>query len=166
MSEVQHIFIAPARGAAMQSLRMVEAIMDMGLAGDRYATRKSSGANARPDPTREVTLIESENIQYFFEQTGHRLAMSDPRRNIVTAGIRLNDLCGRTFQIGTAMFEGIELCEPCNPLKRRTHPELVRVLRHRGGLRARIVQGGALSVGDAIHVQPASLRDQAAFAFG
>ena len=152
----------------MQSLGTVEALADTGLAGDRYARLKSRGGSAsgKPDPTREVTLIESENIEYFYEQTGHRLAMSDPRRNIVTAGIRLNDVCGRTFQIGTAMFEGIELCEPCNPLKRRTHPELVRVLRHRGGLRARIVQGGTLSVGDAIHVQPAGLRDQAAFAFG
>jgi MOSC domain-containing protein YiiM len=166
MSQVQHIFIAPARGAAMQSLGTVEALADTGLAGDRYAKAASRHPLGRPDPTREVTLIESENIEYFFAQTGHRLAMSDPRRNIVTAGIRLNDLCGRRFQIGTATFEGIELCEPCNPLKRRTHPELVRVLHHRGGLRARIVLGGAVSVGDAIHVQPASLRDQSAFAFG
>lgn len=168
MSVVLHLFIATARGAPMQSLGTVEALADTGLAGDRYGRLKSrgGGASGKPDPTREVTLIESENIEYFLAQTGHVLAMSDPRRNIVTAGIRLNDLCGRTFQIGTATFEGIELCEPCNPLKRRTHPELVRVLRHRGGLRARIVQGGMLSVGDAIHVQPASLRDQAAFAFG
>ncbi len=166
MSVVLHLFIAPARGAPMQSLGSVEALADTGLAGDRYASLRSRNSGDRADPTREVTLIESENLEYFFEQTGHRLAMSDSRRNIVTAGIRLNDLCGRRFQIGAATFEGIELCEPCNPLKRRTHPELVRVLRHRGGLRARIVQGGAVSVGDAIHVQPASLRDQSAFAFG
>ena len=150
----------------MQALATIEALAETGLAGDRYAIARSRNANSRPDPTREVTLIQSENLDYFFEQTGHRLAMSDSRRNIVTAGIRLNDLCARQFQIGTAMFEGIELCEPCNPLKRRTHPELVRVLRHRGVLRARIVQGGTLSVGDAVHVQPASLRDQSAFAFG
>jgi len=166
VSTVLHLFIAPACGAPMQSPATAEALEEVGLVGDRYASARSHPANGRSDPTRQVTLIESENIEYFFEQTGYRLAMSDSRRNIVTAGIRLNDLCGRRFQIGTAMFEGIELCEPCNPLKRRTHPELVRVLRHRGGLRARIVRGGAVSVGDTVHVQPASLRDQSTFAFG
>ena len=150
----------------MQSQSRVEALADTGLAGDRHARSISSHPSGSGDPTRQVTLIESENIDYFFAQTGHRLAMSDSRRNIVTAGIRLNDLCARRFQIGTAMLEGIELCEPCNPLKRRTHPELVRVLRHRGGLRARIVHGGWIAVGDALQVQPASLRDQSSFAFG
>lgn len=161
MSLVQHIFIAPTRGAAMQPLVSVEVIEDSGLRGDRHA-----GTDTRRDPTRQATFIESENLEYFFEQTGHRLAMSDSRRNIVTAGVRLNELCGQRFQIGTALFEGLELCEPCNPLKRRTHPEIVRVLRNRGGLRARIVRGGVLSVGDVIHPQSAGLRDQSAFAFG
>jgi MOSC domain-containing protein YiiM len=161
VSLVQHIFIAPTRGAAMQPLVSVEVLEDTGLRGDRH-----SRTDTRRDPTRQATFIESENLEYFFEQTGHRLAMSDSRRNIVTAGIRLNDLCGHRFQVGTAMFEGIELCEPCNPLKRRTHPELVRVLRNRGGLRARIIQGGTVSIGDLIHVQPASLRDQSTFSFG
>lgn len=159
MSQVLHIFIAPTRGVPMQPLVSVEAIENAGLAGDRHA-------RSNRDPTRQVTLIEAENIEHFGVQTGHPLAMSDPRRNIVTGGIRLNELCGRRFEIGTVLFEGLELCEPCNPLKRRTHPEIVRVLRNRGGLRARIVCGGVLSVGDAIHVQPIGLRDQSAFAFG
>ena len=151
--------MSPARGSWSLLTRWISRF-------DRYAATTNGRANRKNDPTRQVTLIESENIEYFFGQTGHRLAMPDSRRNIVTAGIRLNDLCGRHFQIGGALFEGLELCEPCNPLKRRTHPELVRVLRHRGGLRARILQGGWVSVGDTIHVQPASLRDQSAFAFG
>lgn len=149
----------------MQPLASVEAIENAGLAGDRYTGTKLAPGKAQRDPTRQVTFIESENIEHFTAQTGHFLATSDPRRNIVTTGIRLNELCGRLFQIGTARFEALELCEPCVLLKRRTHPEIMRVLRNRGGLRARIVRGGVLSVGDALVVQPTGLRDQAAFVF-
>jgi MOSC domain-containing protein YiiM len=78
------------------------------------------------------------------------LAPHEPRRNLVTVGVRLNELCGVRFSIGEAELEGRELCEPCSLFAKRTHPEVVRFFVHRGGLRCRIVRGGHIRVGDAV----------------
>jgi len=57
---------------------------------------------------------------------------------------------GEQFSIGHAVFEGLELCEPCSLFARRTYGEVVPFFRGKGGLRARIVSGGLLSVGDSV----------------
>jgi MOSC domain-containing protein YiiM len=143
--EVVRIFVAPKRGAAMSSLTSVEALAGVGLAGDRYAEAKN-----RRSPDYEVTLIESENIEAFTRTTGRELTPEMPRRNIVTAGVRLNDLLGRRFSVGRAVFEGLELCEPCSLFAKRTYREVRVFFRGKGGLRARIVSGATLSIGDPV----------------
>jgi MOSC domain-containing protein YiiM len=143
MGTVEHIFVAQDRGEPMVSLGEVEALADCGLRGDRYAhqaNRKSSGY--------QLTLIERENIEAFALASGLPLAPHEPRRNLVTVGVRLNELCGVRFSVGEAELEGIELCEPCSLFAKRTHPEVVRFFVHRGGLRCRIVRGGQIRVGD------------------
>jgi MOSC domain-containing protein YiiM len=64
--------------------------------------------------------------------------------------VRLNALVGRRFPVGGAVFEGLELCEPCRLFAKRTHSEVLEFFRGKGGLRARIVSGGIINVGDAI----------------
>jgi MOSC domain-containing protein YiiM len=50
---------------------------------------------------------------------------------------------------------GVELCEPCKYLENLTgRPGLLRALVHRGGLAARILDGGVIRSGDP--VAPAS----------
>src|SRR3954463_7195978 len=145
MSGVAHIFVASKRGAKMSSLTAVEALPGIGLAGDRYAEAKN-----RRGPDYEVTLIESESIEGFIGATGRELTPDMPRRNIVTAGVRLNPLLGRQFSIGRAIFEGLELCEPCGLFAKRTYREVLDFFRRKGGLRARIVSGGTVRIGDPI----------------
>lgn len=149
MSNVVHIFVAARRGVAMSSLTTVEALPGIGLAGDRYAEAKN-----RRGPDYEVTLIESENIEAFTRATGRALAPEMPRRNIVTTGVRLNRLLGRRFSIGRAVFEGLELCEPCSLFAKRTYSEVRVFFRGKGGLRARIVSGGLVKIGDPIGWNP------------
>jgi MOSC domain-containing protein YiiM len=129
----------------MSSLMFVEALPGIGLAGDRYAEPKN-----RRSPDYEVTLIESENIEAFAKATGRALTPDMPRRNIVTAGVRLNPLLGQQFSIGRAIFEGLELCEPCSLFAKRTYREVLDFFRGKGGLRARIVSGGLVKIGDPI----------------
>jgi MOSC domain-containing protein YiiM len=129
----------------MSSLTAVEALPGVGLAGDRYAEAKN-----RRGPDYEVTLIESENIEAFAKATGRELTPEMPRRNIVTAGVRLNPLLGQQFLIGRAVFEGLELCEPCSLFAKRTYSEVLDFFRGKGGLRARIVSGGLVRIGDPI----------------
>ena len=139
----------------MSSLTSVEALAGIGLAGDRYAEPKN-----RRGPDYEVTLIESENIEAFARATGRELTPEMPRRNIVTTGVRLNPLLGQQFSIGRAVFEGLELCEPCSLFAKRTYNEVLAFFRGKGGLRARIVSGGIVSVGDAVYRIPDGGRER------
>jgi len=145
MSTVVQIFVAAKRGAPMSAQQSVEALTDGGLTGDRYSEAKN-----RRSPDYQVTFIELENIEAFTQATGLPLTPDMPRRNIVTRGIRLNGLCGKRFSVGTARFEGLELCEPCSLFAKRTHRQVIQFFTGKGGLRARIVSGGEIRVGDAI----------------
>ena len=142
---IAHIFISQARGAPMMEVASAEALADCGLRGDRYAD-----ARLRKSPDYQVTLIELENIEAFAISAGVPLARHGPRRNLVTEGVDLNGLIGRRFVVGEAELEGLELCEPCSTFAKRTHPEVVKFFVHKGGLRARILRGGRIRVGDQV----------------
>jgi MOSC domain-containing protein YiiM len=129
----------------MVELQRVEAITDAGLRGDRYL---ESGNRKSPDY--QLTLIELENIEAFAQASHLRLAPHDPRRNLVTVGVSLNDFCGKRFSVGEVELEGLELCEPCATFAKRTHPQVVRFFVHKGGLRCRILKGGVIQIGNEI----------------
>jgi MOSC domain-containing protein YiiM len=82
--------------------------------------------------------------------TGIQLSPAEVRRQVLTRGIRLNDLVGERFTVGEVECVGQELCEPCNHLQGLTYPGVLRGLVHRGGLRADIVSGGRIAVGDEV----------------
>jgi MOSC domain-containing protein YiiM len=126
----------------------VEAIPGVGLEGDRYALKV--GTFFRPEPAFELTLIEAEAVEALRRDYQVELAAGDARRNIVTRGVPLNHLVGREFRIGDVRIRGIRLCEPCGHLQQVTGTQLIKGLRHRGGLRAQILTQGTIRVGDAI----------------
>ena len=78
------------------------------------------------------------------------LQPAQTRRNLLTRGVPLNHLVGRTFAVGPVVLRGIRLCEPCGHLEGLTLKGVRAGLIHRGGLRAQILQGGLLQVGAAI----------------
>ncbi|HET7731700.1 MAG TPA: MOSC domain-containing protein [Usitatibacter sp.] len=151
VSVVTHLFIAPAKGAPVKSVPLVDAIAGQGLEGDRYCEARN-----RRGAAHEVTLVQIEHIEAFTRATHLALTPEMPRRNIVTRGVDLNALVGRRFSLGEATLEGLELCEPCGLFARRTHREVRKWFEGKGGLRARIVAGGVIRVGDA--VVPLALR--------
>ena len=69
---------------------------------------------------------------------------------MLTRGIRLNDLVGKRFRVGSVECVGAELCEPCAHLQSLTYPGVLRGLVHRAGLRADIVRAGRIAVGDTV----------------
>ena len=129
----------------MAPLVEVEALSDSGLRGDRYAD-----VNLRKSPDYQITLIEIENIEAFACASGLSLAAHEPRRNLVTIGVNLNSLLGKRFFVGEVELEGLELCEPCATFARYTHPDVIPFFIHKGGLRARIIHGGVVRVGDQV----------------
>jgi MOSC domain-containing protein YiiM len=141
--------LAEDGAAPMRAVRAVDAERGRGLIGDRYWAGRGRFSRAG-DPTYAVTLVERETLEALWRD--HRLALDGPgtRRNVVTEGIALNHLVGRSFRIGAALLRGHALCEPCFELERRTRPGVLGALVHRGGLRAEVLESGLIAVGDPI----------------
>ncbi len=133
----------------MQSMAAVKAQAGQGLEGDRYANR-SGTFSGQPGSGREVTLIEIEAIEALKRDYQVELEAKVTRRNLVTRGVALNHLVNREFKIGEVTLRGRRLCEPCSHLEKMTRGGVLRGLVHRGGLRADIIAGGTLRVGDRI----------------
>ena len=147
--EVVSIHIAPKAEDPMRSIQSVRAIAGRGLAGDRYF-RASGTYSDRPGPAREITLIESEAIAAMARDNELAVSPGNARRNVVTLGVPLNHLVGEEFLVGGVRLRGIRLCEPCSHLEGLTGPGVLAGLIHRGGLRAQILIGGEIRVGDPI----------------
>jgi len=131
----------------------LEAIAGVGLAGDRYATGTGTFSN-RVGPDRQVTLVEREVIASVNNEAGIELGEHETRRNLVTEGVPLHHLVGQTFRVGDVVLRGIKSCPPCAYLEQLTRPGVRAALANRGGLRAEVVQGGMLRIGDEIAVVP------------
>jgi MOSC domain-containing protein YiiM len=145
------IWIAARHGEPLreQAGAMLEA--GKGIVGDRYhPAATGDDGPGKPSPGQAVTLIESEEIERFNAARGGALDAGAFRRNLVTRGIRLNDLVGRRFRVGAATLEGVEWCETCRYLAETCHRAVLPELVHRAGLRARIADGGAVAPGDAV----------------
>jgi MOSC domain-containing protein YiiM len=148
MGTVEAIYIAGTATGPTTAMDAVLAIPGVGLDGDRYALKQ--GTFYKPDPDRELTLIEAEAIEALHREDGIELAAGDARRNIVTRGVALNHLVGKEFTIGGVRIRGIRLCEPCSHLQKVTGKPVIKGLLHRGGLRAQILSEGTIHAGDEV----------------
>jgi hypothetical protein len=140
---VTAIVLAPAAQAPLRSVERAQAIAGRGLLGDRYAdgagTFSPGGGRGR-----DLTLVAAEVL----EDVG--LDPTEARRNLIVRGIDLDALRGRRFRVGAVECLGQRRCEPCAHLERLTRPGVLRALAHRGGLRADVLRGGELHVGDPV----------------
>ena len=125
---------------SLRPVESVDVVAGKGLEGDRHFF----AAGARPGGA--ITLIEAEVL----EDVG--LSGPQSRRQVVTRGVRLNDLVGKRFFVGEIECEGVELCEPCLHLQSLTRPGIIEDLLHRGGLNADALTSGTISVGDTVTV--------------
>jgi MOSC domain len=140
---VTAIVLAPAAEAPLRSVERAQAIAGRGLLGDRYAdgTGTFSPGGGRG---RDLTLVAAEVL----EDVG--LDPVEARRNLIVRGVDLDALRGRRFRVGAVECLGQRRCEPCAHLERLTRPGVLRALAHRGGLRADVLRGGDLRVGDPV----------------
>ena len=141
--QVHWIGLRPARDVPMRAVDSAEAAAGKGLRGDRYG----SGSGKRG-----ITLIQAEHLPVIAALAG--LATVDPatlRRNLVVSGLPLIALKGRRFRIGDVLCEGTASCDPCSRMELALGAGGYNAMRGHGGLCARILQGGTLRVGDAVH---------------
>lgn len=140
------IMIAPGRpgdGKPAEDVDVAKAVAGKGLEGDRYFGHEYDS---------QVTLIEAEAIDAMAEDAGLKLEYGEARRNIVTRGVALNDLVDKEFTVGGVTMRGARLSEPCQHLASLTDQKVVKGLVHKGGLKAQILTGGEIRVGDSVQI--------------
>lgn len=152
MLSIASIFIAPIKKDPMLSCDMIEAVENHGLRGDRYFSNAGTFTKAveEGDAGRNLTMIAQETIDAVLREFGIDLSEGRHRRNLVTQGGELMVLLNRKIRIGDVLLRIDRTCPPCGHLKRLVHPKIVDALKNRGGLRATILIGGKLAVGDVI----------------
>jgi MOSC domain-containing protein YiiM len=145
---VEHIHLATRASEPMRSVARVRAIAGIGLEGDRYAAGLGFYSDKPPGTGRAVTLIEAETLDALREELGIDLQPGASRRNLTIRGIELNPLVGKRFRIGGVLCKGVRFCVPCQYLVDLIGKPVLAPLVERGGLRADIIEGGEIHVGD------------------
>ena len=147
MSFVFEIGITEKNNKEIEKKETVEVIASKGIIGDRYFQDFNGDRE-------QITLIESENIDYYNKTFNTNFNYLQFRRNIITKGIRLNDLIHKKIIIGNSEILGHQLCEPCLDLQKQLNQkDLVKNLLHKGGLRAEILKSGKISTNDEILIK-------------
>lgn len=148
---VEKIFISPIRGATQIECERIMVQAEAGIVGDR-----NFGLAAYPG--QNLTLVEAEEIEAFCERYQRSADLSQTRRNVLTRGVRLNDLLHQEFRIGSVLVRGVALCEPCSLLGGLLSDDslpLAAAIKYwvgRGGLSVDVIASGEICVGDAVGV--------------
>lgn len=143
------IHIAPKGAAPMQELAEARLVAGQGIEGDRYMLGTGT-YSPKPQPERQVTLIEVETLEALKRDHGLDLAPHEHRRNFTVQAVPLNHLVGRRFRLGEVVLEGVRLNVPCQYLDDLLGRRLFKPLTNRSGLNCIIVQGGVVRPGDAL----------------
>ena len=146
MSKVYKLGITTDNNKKIQEVDSIEVITDKGVVGDRHFKNFN-------DPYCQLTLIESENIDFYNTKYGLNISYVDFRRNIVTNEIELNNLIGKKFFVGKVQVEGIDLCRPCRHLTEILKQEnILKEFLRKGGLRCKILTSSKIDIGDKIKI--------------
>ncbi len=146
MSEVLKLGITQFNNKKIKEVETIDVLANKGVVGDRHFDEYN-------DPYCQLSLIESENIDYFNSKYGLNIPYIDFRRNVITKGVKLNKLIGKKIQIGKVKVEGIDLCRPCKHLTESLNQEIIlKEFLRKGGLRCQILTSAKIIVGDQIKI--------------
>ena len=146
MSVVYEIGITEKNNQEIEKKETIEVVASKGIVGDRYFHDFNGDRE-------QITLIESENIDYYNNTFSTKFTYLEFRRNIVTKNIKLNDLVGKIIQVGEIKLKVNDLCRPCKDLQQRLgKSNIIKEFLRRGGLRCEILSSGNIKIGDKISV--------------
>lgn len=143
--KIEAIYIAAAHGEQPHAVESAVGHAGLGLEGDRnFGDTDDDGCN--------ITLIEAETFERQRAEHGLDLDPAKARRQVLVRGADLGEFIGRRFIVGEIECEGEERCEPCSHLVQLVGtPVVLKGLLH-SGLRARILSGGTIRVGDELRL--------------
>jgi len=136
----------PRRREPMLVVQTADFDLAHGVVGDRYSRAAGS---------RQVTLLQAEHLAAIASHIGRSdVWPGDLRRNVVTRGINVLALKDKRFRIGSAVLETTGECHPCSRMEEILGVGGYNAVRGLGGITARIVQSGRVSIGDEIVALP------------
>ena len=149
---LRHIYISPGHNYfghhgkepdqhPIHEVESVECVAGRGLKGDRFFDYKENYKG-------QITFFDWERYEDVCEALN--LPDLDPsvcRRNVITEGVDLNTLIGKTFSLQGIQFEADSECSPCYWMDKAFGPGAEDRLKGFGGLRARILSDGKLTSG-------------------
>lgn len=120
----------------------IECVANRGIRGDRFF-------DYRDNYKGQITFFAEE----VFLEMGRVFGLTNKspgvlRRNVIVSGIELRGLIGSNFELQGVQFHGTAQCAPCYWMDTAFAPGTETFLAGRGGLRARILTDGRISVGD------------------
>ncbi len=146
MGEVLKLGIAKNNNQPIKEVNSIEVLANKGIIGDRHFHEFN-------DPYNQLSLIESENIDDYNIRFGLNIPYIDFRRNVITKGIRLNDLVGKKLKVGSVELDAIDLCRPCRHLTEMlSQKNVLKEFLRKGGIRCQILSSSNIHVGDKIEL--------------
>ena len=146
MSEVIKIGVTKNHNQEIIEVNEISLIANKGIVGDRHFRDYN-------DPFNQLSIIESENIDEYNLKYKSNIPYLKFRRNIITKGIKLNDLVEKRIKIGSIELEVIDLCRPCRHLSEKLNRnDVIKEFLRKGGIRCRIINDGKIYLGDKIKI--------------
>jgi len=146
MSKIIKIGIAELNNKEILEVNTINLITGKGVIGDRHFKDYN-------DPYNHLSIIESENIDEYNKKYNLDIPYLDFRRNMVTRGIKLNDLIGKKILIGGVQLDVIDLCRPCRHLSEKLDKDnIIKEFLRKGGIRCEILNDGRISINDQIKI--------------
>ena len=146
MSEILKIGLTKDHNKEIIEVNEINLIAGKGIVGDRHFRDFN-------DPFNQLSIIESENIDEYNLKNKLSIPYLNFRRNIVTKGIKLNDLLDKNIKIGSVKLDVIDLCRPCRHLSEKLgRNDIIKEFLIKGGIRCQIINDGKISVTDKIKV--------------
>jgi MOSC domain-containing protein YiiM len=151
MSGILKIGLTKDHNKEIIEVNEINLIAGKGIVGDRHFRDFN-------DPFNQLSIIESENIDEYNLKNKLSIPYLNFRRNIVTKGIKLNELLNKNIKIGSVKLDVIDLCRPCRHLSEKLgRDDIIKEFLRKGGIRCQIINDGKISVTDKIKViQPSS----------
>jgi MOSC domain-containing protein YiiM len=145
MGTLLDIAIRREAGAPMETMPSARVTCEAGVEGD---------PRGEPGP-RQVSLLSQDLWTEACRELGVDLPWTLRRANLLIEGVPLSSAVGRRLHVGSVVIEITDVSVPCEEMDAQ-HPGLRKVLegKNRGGLVGRVVEGGAITVGDAVDFEP------------
>ncbi len=142
VGSVELISIAAKKRDPMLSAESVEAVVGMGLVGDRNVYREG----------RQVSVQTRAELDIAQEQLGRPIRSDLTRRNITLDTGRLPRNPGERLVVGDVELEVHSDAPPCEVMTEAFGEGALEALTGRAGVHCRVISGGTINVGDSLYI--------------